>query len=117
MPSLSQTDDFQHPMCIYSHVHGIGILSHLISYIQSNVFYKYGDQLNSKLKTALKKDIPAAIMYRYLTIRSFVDYLNREKGDEVSAGGNPDIDESIRLMEETNQLLSIPEEETEEAND
>jgi acyl carrier protein len=72
-------------------------------------------QLNAQLKAALKTDIPVAIMFRYLTIRSFIDYLNREKGDEVFAG--EDLDESIRLMEETNQLLSTAEEETEEEND
>ncbi|MGD2087794.1 MAG: amino acid adenylation domain-containing protein [Candidatus Aminicenantes bacterium] len=71
--------------------------------------------LNAKLNEALKMDIPVVTMYRYLTIRSFVDYLNREKGDEVFVG--EDLDESIRLMEETNQLLSVHEEETEDAND
>jgi len=36
-------------------------------------------QLNSRLKEELEKDIPIAVMFRFVTIRSFMDYLARQE--------------------------------------
>jgi acyl transferase domain-containing protein/acyl carrier protein len=39
-------------------------------------------QVNNKLKKTLKKDIPVAVMFRHLTVQSFVEYLQgQEKGE------------------------------------
>ena len=42
-------------------------------------------QLNNKLKKALKKDIPVAVMFRYLTIHSFMEYLHGQEGGESNS--------------------------------
>jgi acyl carrier protein len=57
--------------------------------IHDNFFELGGDslsivQLNAKLKKVLERDIPVAVMFKYLTIQSFVRYL--EKGEEEEEG-------------------------------
>jgi amino acid adenylation domain-containing protein len=72
-------------------------------------------QLNRKLKDELQVDIPVVLMYRYLTIRSFVGYLNNQTLDEGIPAG--EMDESITLMEETNRMLMAVNGEMEGEND
>jgi amino acid adenylation domain-containing protein len=40
-------------------------------------------RLNSRLNEVLEMNIPVVKMYKYLTIRSFVEYLNRKETEEV----------------------------------
>jgi acyl carrier protein len=44
-------------------------------------------QLNGILKKALKRDIPVAVMFRYLTIHAFNQYLHPEEYEEKGTGG------------------------------
>ncbi len=43
-------------------------------------------QLNGLLKKQLKRDIPVAVLFRYLTIHSFVQYLQQQEKDKKSPG-------------------------------
>ena len=58
-------------------------------------------QLNGKLKKTLKRDIPVAVMFRYLTIHSFCQYLDREN---QPSGGENEMVRSTVIKESKNRL-------------
>jgi len=63
-------------------------------------------RLNTRLQEVLGKEIPVVIMYRHLTISSFVNYLGQEEANDIiSDRSDREIDESIMILEESNRLL------------
>jgi acyl transferase domain-containing protein/acyl carrier protein len=61
-------------------------------------------QLNGMLKKQLKRDIPVAVLFRYLTIHSFVQYLHQQDGNKKAPVQKKDrskiIKESRNRLEE-----------------
>ncbi|MFC2145730.1 SDR family NAD(P)-dependent oxidoreductase [Acidobacteriota bacterium] len=75
--------------------------------IHDNFFEMGGDslsivQLNGKLKRVLNRDIPVAVMFKYLTIQSFVQYL--EKGEEEEIAQEEEVDRSDELKKSKDRL-------------
>jgi acyl carrier protein len=53
-------------------------------------------QLNGLLKKQLKRDIPVAVLFRYLTIHSFVQYLHRQEENKKASGQKKDRSKIIK---------------------
>jgi acyl transferase domain-containing protein/acyl carrier protein len=75
--------------------------------IHDNFFEMGGDslsivQLNGKLKRVLNRDIPVAVMFKYLTIQSFVQYL--EKGEEEEIVQEEEVDRTDELKKSKDRL-------------
>jgi acyl carrier protein len=75
--------------------------------IHDNFFEMGGDslsivQLNGKLKRELNRDIPVAVMFKYLTIQSFVQYL--EKGEQEEIAQEEEVDRTDELKKSKDRL-------------
>ncbi|MGD2085268.1 MAG: polyketide synthase dehydratase domain-containing protein, partial [Candidatus Aminicenantes bacterium] len=75
--------------------------------IHDNFFEMGGDslsivQLNGKLKRVLNRDIPVAVMFKYLTIQSFVQYL--ERGEQEEMAQEEEVDRSDELKKSKDRL-------------
>jgi acyl carrier protein len=75
--------------------------------IHDNFFEMGGDslsivQLNGKLKRVLNRDIPVAVMFKYLTIQSFVQYL--ERGEQEEMAQEEEVDRSDELKKSRDRL-------------
>jgi len=75
--------------------------------IHDNFFEMGGDslsivQLSGKLKRVLNRDIPIAVMFKYLTIQSFVQYL--ENGEQEEIVQEEEVDRTDELNKSKNRL-------------
>ena len=59
-------------------------------------------QLNGMLKKQLKRDIPVAVLFRYLTVHAFVQYLQQQEEDKKAPAQNQD--RSKVIQESKNRL-------------
>jgi NAD(P)-dependent dehydrogenase (short-subunit alcohol dehydrogenase family)/acyl carrier protein len=78
--------------------------------IHDNFFDLGGDslnivQLNTKLKKVLKREIPVAVMFSYLTIHSFVHYLNQKEQGQGNA--NEEIDRSDEIEKSKKRMKAV----------
>ena len=61
-------------------------------------------QLNRKLKKALGRDIPDVIIFRYLTISSFIEYLKSEEEETNKGTSNTIMDRSGEIKKSKSRL-------------
>ncbi|MCK4760828.1 MAG: SDR family NAD(P)-dependent oxidoreductase, partial [Candidatus Aminicenantes bacterium] len=62
-------------------------------------------QLGARLNEILNLDSPATVMFRYPTVKSFLEYLEQKDSPGKEAALDRDIDESMDVLDETMGLM------------